>query len=104
MSGEITPIRVDTKRENISLSCFYGNSSKAQKIFELQGLAQNTRASLLISSQWGSDGSSAEVRWMLSELEQNWETFQSIREVLSSFSQDRLLLKLKKRVSVARGF
>lgn len=41
---------------------------------------------------------------MLSELEQNWETFQSIREVLSSFSQDRLLLKLKKRVSVARGF
>lgn len=37
---------------------------------------------------------------MLSELEQNWENFQSIREVLSSFSQDRLLLKLKKRVNV----
>lgn len=41
---------------------FLWNSSKAQKIFELQGLAQNTRASLLISSQRGRDRSSAEVR------------------------------------------
>lgn len=37
---------------------------------------------------------------MLPEIEQNWETLQSIREVLSSFSQDGLLLKLKKRVNV----
>lgn len=37
---------------------------------------------------------------MLPEIEQNWKTLQSIREVLSSFSQDGQLLKLKKRVNV----
>lgn len=37
---------------------------------------------------------------MLSELEQKWETFQSIKEALLSYSQDKLLLKLKKRVNV----